>query len=232
LDDLKCPENRASASFSSDAKLSSTRDSESRLFKLNYGDISPNSEIEKKEPLILEENFPVLIPDSKLQMKEMEIQTERKSLTPISIESKHTNKSSELSEQRYSIFEQRSSTSVVEKESTRKQNIKRYAKLIAQGCESPVPSNKQADDKAPNGRIVKHLLDDNIHQRNRQHPIQPLSLENLHNKVDDGILDSRMFSISQAQKPSKRDTMIRPRGYDVEKELRETQEPPICFAQV
>jgi len=231
-DDSKCFEIRPSASFSSDVKLSSSRDSESRLFKLNDGNISPDSSIEKKQS-ILEKNLSVLIPDSVLKVKELEFLTDRKSLrestlTPISIESKHTNKSSELSEQRCSTAE-------VEKENERQQKIEeieRYARWLAQGFESPVSSGREADDKAPNGRIVKHLRDDDIHQWDQQRAIEPLRLEKHRSKMNDRILDSRMFSISQAEKSSKRKNMNEPRGLEVKKELREIQEPPICFAVV
>ena len=90
-------------------KLSFKKDSEVHLSKLNDGEISLKTLIGKKSTK-QENNLSVLISDSKGQIKQVELTVDHRSLkyttiTPSSAESKHTNKSSELSEQRCSANE-------------------------------------------------------------------------------------------------------------------------------
>jgi len=228
------PEKRASVSWS-DAKQSSKRNSFSRDSKLSEEEISSKSLTEKKLSII-ENNLSVLIPDSKLEVEEIDMWVERRSLaestlTSSSFESKYTNRTSELSNRRCVTSDVENVT-----ESTRKKKIKEietFAMWLAQGCETPISSLREAEDKILNGRIVNHLIDENVEQRNlpQERVSEPLSVKTPRSAVYDRMMDSGMFSIN-ADKPQSSGNMNTPFRFNVEREAREKHGTLICSADV
>jgi len=216
-------EKRVSVSYC-EGKLNS-KNSISRSSKLRDEDILRKS-VTKRKHCRSEDNLIVLIPGSKAEVERIESRvglrssTESK-LTHSSLESKHTSRNNELSDQRCGISQ---------KESTRKQKIKEietFAKWLAQGIKTPMPSFKQAKDKTSSVRIGKHFIIENEKYQHlpSERLIKLLNVKKHRIKVYNRFVDSGIFPINNSEKPQASGKMNAPFRFNSELEVREKHGP-------
>jgi len=230
MEDPNSYEKRVSVSYC-DGKLNS-KNIISRSSKLCDEDILLKNATKRKHR-ISKDNLTALIPGSKKEIEGIESGVGRRSsteskLTHGSLESKHTSRNKELSDQRCGISQ---------KESTRKQKIKEietFAKWLAQGFETPMSSFKQAKDKTSSVRIGKHFKIEN-----EKHQHLPSGLIKLHNvkkhrtKFCNRIVNSGIFPINNSKKPQATCKMNAPFRFNNELLVREKHgHGLICSANV
>ena len=146
-------------------------------------------------------------------------------LTPSSIESKHTNKSSVSSQQKYSNSE-------VEKESTPMQEIeeRRVTGRLVHGSESPLSFVCQPEDKFFNGRIINDFRGQNVDQWDER-VFEPRSVGRRHCKVD-SIIDSAMLTVSAAEKSLDYDNIKELPRFNYQLGSRRSKKQLLCSANV
>jgi len=147
------------------------------------------------------EDLSILMPDSKRWLDEARLRAENEShrdsiLTQSSAESKHTIKSSEVSEPRYATFKEKKNIITREK----RREIEIYAYLLDKGVESKMPSAERSENITPDQENISR---ENITKLNQPHVhvTEPLNTKNNHNTVCDRIVDAIMLSVIDSSKP-------------------------------
>jgi len=184
-------------SYSSESTLSSKMSFES---KRNSKTISVRNLIGKKTCDSVED-MSMLMPISKRWLDEAKLRAEYESnrdsiLTQSSGESKHTIKSSEVSEPRHDTFKEKKNIITREK----RREIEIYANLLGKGFESKMPSVERPENNTPD---KDNINTENINKLSRQpvHVTEPLNKQNNHNTLCDRIVDAIMLSVIDSSKP-------------------------------
>jgi len=195
------PDNKESStysckSYSSESTLSSKMSWES---KRNSKAISARNLLGKKlcGP---SEDLSILMSDSKRWWDEAKLRAENESyrdsiLTESSAESKHTIKSSEVSELRYNTLKKKKNIITREK----RREIEIYADLLDKGFESKMPSVERSENITSD---QENISPENITKLKRPHVhvTEPLNTKNNHNTLCDRIVDAIMLSVIDSSK--------------------------------